>query len=326
MERLVMLPPPSAMKLTSLQAHVVREIVAYVRRENLKAGERLTESYLAEQIGTSRSPINMALRHLAGLGIVTHDLNRGFFLNKDSHTLADIAQQFASQPDDPLYLRIAEDRLTHRLPDMVNEVDMMRLYRTSRSSLRKVLSRIQQEGWVRKSIGYGWRFQAMIDSPEAYEESYVFRAAIEPTGLLSSGFKADSTELESLRLQQQFITDGGFETMTAIELFVANCQFHETLAKWSHNRFVLQSVRRINQLRRLIEYRQALKRPPRRVHSQEHLAIIDAIAHTDLPLAANLMRTHLEKALRNKIFGNNVFVNSKPYDVSKRTRKSKRRS
>jgi len=299
----------SPLELTPLQAHVAREILAYARRENLKAGERLAESHLAEQLGTSRSPVNVALRHLVSLGMVMHDLNRGYFLNKDAHALTAVAQQFSSQPDDPLYLRIAEDRLAHRLPDLVNEVDLMRLYETPRSTLRKVLSRIQQEGWIEKSVGYGWCFQAMIDSPEAYEESYVFRAALEPTGLLSSGFRADPDELASLRRQQLFITDGGFETMTAIELFVSNSQFHETLAKWSGNRFILQSVRRTDQLRRLVEYRQALKRPPRRAHSQEHLAILDAISRQDLLQAATLMRAHLEEARRNKVYGGNVFAN-----------------
>lgn len=298
------------MDLTSLQEHVAREIVAYARRENLAAGVHLAESHLAEQLGTSRSPVNVALRHLVSLGMVKHDPNRGYFLNKDARKLANVAQRLSAQPDDPLYLRIAEDRLARRMPDLVNEVDLMRLYKTSRSSLRKVLSRIQQEGWIEKSAGHGWSFQAIIDSPEAYEESYVFRTALEPTGLLSSGFKADPMEMASLRRQQQFIADGGFETMTAIELFVSNSYFHETLAKWSGNRFILQAVRRTDQLRRLVEYRQALKRAPRRAHAQEHLGILDAITRQDLLQAAALMRTHLEEARRNKVYGGNVFLSS----------------
>jgi DNA-binding GntR family transcriptional regulator len=299
------------MDLTSLQEHVAREIVAYARRENLAAGVHLAESHLAEQLGTSRSPVNVALRHLVSLGMVKHDPNRGYFLNKDARKLANVAQRLSAQPDDPLYLRIAEDRLARRMPDLVNEVDLMRLYRTSRSSLRKVLSRIQQEGWIEKSAGHGWSFQAIIDSPEAYEESYVFRTALEPTGLLSSGFRADPTEMASLRRQQQFIAEGGFETMTAIELFVSNSYFHETLAKWSGNRFILQAVRRTDQLRRLVEYRQALKRTPRRTHALEHLGILDAITRQDPLQAAALMRTHLEEARRNKVYGGNVFPSPK---------------
>lgn len=298
----------TAVELTPLQTRVAREIVAYARRDNLKAGAHLAESLLAEQIGTSRSPVNVALRHLAELGMLSHDLNRGYFLNKDALSFGHLAERFSSEPDDPLYLRIAEDRLSQRLPDLVNEADLMRLYSVARSALRKVLSRIQQEGWVEKSVGHGWHFQPMIDSPEAYEESYVFRTALEPTGLLASGFKADPAELAALRRQQELIAGTGWKTMTAIELFESNSQFHETLAKWSGNRFILQSVRRTDQLRRLVEYRQARSREPRQTQAREHLEILDAIAAHDALKAATLMRAHLEGARRGKVYGSGAFA------------------
>ncbi len=297
------------MKLTPLQLRVARDIVSHARRENLKTGEHLAESLLAEQIGTSRSPVNVALRHLAELGVLNHDSNRGFFMNKDAGTLDELVQDFSTKPDDPLYLQIADDRLAHKLPDLINEADLMRLYKTSRSALRKVLSRIQEEGWLEKSVGHGWSFQPMIDSPQAYEESYVYRTAIEPTGLLNAAFKADSVELASLRRQQQFIANGGYGSMTAIELFESNREFHETLAKWSGNRFILQGVRRADQLRRLVEYRQAAKeRTPRRTQSQEHLAILNAIVVNDQLAAATLMRAHLEGARKAKVYGENLFA------------------
>lgn len=295
------------MELTALQARVAREILAYARRENLKAGEHLAEKLIAAQLGTSRSPVNVALRHLQHLGLVSHDLNRGYFLVKDASALVDAAKQFSNQPDDPLYLRIAQDRLQHRLPDLINEVDLMRTYEVSRAVLRKTLSRMQEEGWVEKAVGHGWTFLPMIDSPEAYEESYIYRSAIEPTGLMSSTFKATTGELAALRRQQEFIVNGGFESMTAIELFEANRLFHETIAKWSGNRFILQGVRRTDQLRRLVEYSQAAKRKPRQAQATEHLAILDAIAEGDMLKAAGLMRAHLEGARRGKVFGPDIF-------------------
>ena len=68
---------PADLVLTPLQARVARDIVSLVRRENRKAGDHLVESNLARDIGTSRSPVNAALRYLATAGVVTHDLNRG---------------------------------------------------------------------------------------------------------------------------------------------------------------------------------------------------------------------------------------------------------
>ncbi|MFT3955799.1 MAG: GntR family transcriptional regulator [Piscinibacter sp.] len=299
------------MELTPLQIRVAREIVAFARRDNLKAGAHMAESLLAEQIGTSRSPVNVALRHLTQMGILSHDQNRGFFLSRDAVEFSDLAYQLSELPDDPLYLRIAEDRLAHVLPEVITESDLMRQYQVARSTLRKTLSRIQQEGWVEKSVGHGWEFQPLIDSPQAYEESYVFRAAIEPTGLMSPTFTVVGEEFANLRRQQTFIADKGWQTMTPIELFEANSQFHETLAKWSGNRFILQAVRRTDQLRRLVEYRQARSRSPRQTQAQEHLGILDAVGAGDHLKAASLMRAHLDGARRGKVHGGDVFSDRK---------------
>jgi DNA-binding GntR family transcriptional regulator len=294
--------------LTPLQTRVAREILALARREDLALGDRLAESVLAEKIGTSRTPVNVALHHLVSLGVVYHDANRGFFMAKPARDVTDIAAQFFNEPDDPLYLKIAEDRLAHRLSDDVTEADLMRQYEVSRSELRRVLSRMQEEGWLERQVGHGWQFMPMIDSVEAYEESYLFRAAIEPTGVMSPTFSANRIELEALRRRQRFIAEGGYLTMNSVELFEANSEFHETIAKWSGNRFIAQSVRRMDRLRRLVEYRQARARKPRQEQALEHLAILDAIAQQDLLRAAALLRDHIEGARRAKVHAQEVFT------------------
>jgi DNA-binding GntR family transcriptional regulator len=310
------LPPATNMEsssdasiaLTPLQTRVTREILALARRDDLAVGDRLAESVLAEKIGTSRTPVNVALHHLASLGVVYYDVNRGFFMAKSARDVTDIAAQFFEEPDSPLYLKIAEDRLAHRLEDVVTEADLMRQYDVSRSELRRVLSRMQEEGWLERQVGHGWQFMPMIDSVEAYEESYLFRAAIEPTGVMSPTFSANRAELEALRRRQRFIAEGGYLTMTSVELFEANSEFHETIAKWSGNRFIAQSVRRMDRLRRLVEYRQAKDRKPRQTQAVEHLAILDAIGQHDLLRAAALLRDHIEGARRAKVHAQEVFT------------------
>ncbi|MBN3745120.1 GntR family transcriptional regulator [Burkholderia sp. Se-20373] len=297
-----------ATPLTPLQTRVAREILALARREDLAIGDRLAESILAEKIGTSRTPVNVALHHLVSLGVIYYDPNRGFFMAKPARDVTDVAAQFFNEPDDPLYLKIAEDRLAHCLPDVVTEADLMRQYNVSRSELRRVLSRMQEEGWIERQVGHGWQFMPMIDSVEAYEESYLFRAAIEPTGVMSPTFSANRVELEELRRRQRFIAEGGYLTMNSVELFEANSEFHETIAKWSGNRFIAQSVRRMDRLRRLVEYRQARARKPRQEQALEHLAILDAIAQHDLLRAAALLRDHIEGARRAKVHAQEVFT------------------
>lgn len=289
------------MALTTLQTRVLREIVVHARRENLEAGTHLAESHLAQVIGVSRFPISAALAHLTGLGVVRHDRNRGYFLAVPAAELGSLAQEWSDAAEDPLYVRIARQRQTGKLPDEVNEADLMREFDVSRAVLRKVLSRIQQEGWIERRTGHGWEFLPMIDSAEAYEDSYHLRLAVEPAGLLSPKFHPDPAALESCRKQQEFIASEGYRTMSAIELFEANSRFHELIAEWSGNSFIAQTVRRIDQLRRLVEYMQAEKRMPRKAQAEEHLAILDAIARGDCLTAASKMREHLDGARRGKI-------------------------
>ena len=295
------------MALTQLQARVAKDIVSITRRDQMKQGDHLNESLLADRIGTSRSPVNVALRHLAELGLVLQDPNRGYFLQKDADETFSVAEELFEKSDEPLYLKISQDRLSRQLADEMTEADLMTRYGVSRNTLRKVLSRIQQEGWIERQVGQGWRFLPMIDSVEAYEESYLFRTALEPTALLAATFCMNQGEFEELKKRQLFIAEGGYESMTAIELFEANSEFHETLAKWSGNRFFAQSVRRMDQLRRLVEYSQARNRKPRKQQALEHLAILDAIAHHDFLGAAALLREHLNNARRAKAYLGSVF-------------------
>lgn len=293
---------PEQDDLTPLQKRVAREIVAMVRRENRQSGDHLREVELSERIGTSRSPVQVALRYLAQQGVVQQDVNRGYFMVKSAHQWDAVAAKLATTPDDPLYLRIADDRRTGQLPDEVSEAEMMRRYGVARGGLRKVLARMSEEGWVEQNVGHGWCFLPLIDSPEAYDESYLFRQAIEPIGILNSSFRVDPIALGELKREQQRIVDGGFKTMTPIELFEANSRFHETLAAWSGNRFIAQSVRRVNLQRRLVEYHQASKRPQRQAQAEEHLLILDAIARQDFVGAASLLRNHLDGARRGKAY------------------------
>ena len=288
--------------MTPLQQRVAGEIIALARRENLPAGHHLGKIALAKDIGTSHNPVEAALAYLARIGVARHERDRGYFLAKPAQELGAIAEKIHPSNDDPLYFRIAEYRLTHRLPDVVNESDLIRRFRSSRTAVRKALSRIQQEGWVERRPGHGWVFLALIDSKEAYQESYEIRSAIEPSGILSARFRPDLRSLTALKRQQEFMAMTGYRTMSPIEWADINAHFHETLASWSGNRFILQTLRRLNQLRRLAEYKAvAGARAPRRTQARQHLAIIAAIERGDRRRAAAMLRDHLEGARREKV-------------------------
>lgn len=289
--------PPS---LTSSQQKALREIINHVRRERLTHGARLTESTLAKLIGTSRSPVRVALELLVSAGVMRYDKNRGYSVDATLDRLPQSLLDELYTPDDPLYLQLAEARFNGATPESVTEADLTRLLQASRTDVRHVLGRAQSEGWVEKEVGYGWRFLPMIDSLDAYDDMYMLRVAIEPAGILSPRFRPKRDELRALRREQQEILEGGYEVITAIDRFESNTRLHETIAAWTNNQFALQTLRRLDKMRRLVEYRQAQQPLPRQAFAQEHLDILDAIESGDVLAAAGLMRQHIDGARRKK--------------------------
>jgi DNA-binding GntR family transcriptional regulator len=287
-------------ELTASQQRALKEILSYIRRERIAVGTHLPESQLANLIGTSRSPIRVALNRLVDLGLLRYDKNRGYSLSAEANNLPSSVVDEVSSADDPLYLALANMRFKGEMPDFVMESDLTRMLNASRSDIRKVLTRAQSEGWVEKETGYGWRFLPMIDSLEAYDDMYALRVAIEPAGILNPKFQPDYAQLRELRREQQGILDGGYATISGVERFEANVRFHEAIAEWSGNKLAVQTLRRFDQMRRLTEYRQAKERLPLKALAQEHLSILDAIETGDSLLAASLMRQHLDGARRVK--------------------------
>lgn len=285
---------------TLSQKKAIQAIVSHVRRERFEAGQHLPEWGLAQLIGTSRSPIRVALDHLTELGVVRYDRNKGYSLMVDAAAIPDDTLKSVAEAEDPVYLRLADARFRGQVSGSMMEADLMRLLNVSRADLRRALQRAETEGWAEKETGYGWEFASSVDSLEAYEDLYALRIAIEPAGILSAKFMPDAAELNALRREQQSIADGGFRSLTPVERFESNAQFHATIAKWSGNKLAIQTLRRLDRMRRVVEYHQARRDLPRAELALEHLAILDAIEAGDTISAAALLRNHLDSSRRKK--------------------------
>lgn len=282
--------------MNELHRSLADRIVRHIRTSAMTGGEHLTEASLQDILGTSRHPIRSALGLLAERGILDQVRNKGFFLREPGLALADATPPASETSEEAVYLKIADERLSKRLPDRISENDLMRRYGISRLALRRVLTRISGEGWIDRNEGRGWTFAALIDSVEAYRESYELRQVIETHGLRSPAFRLDRGVLAELRRRQEIVANGGWQRLSQMELFETNAEFHEGLAGLSGNRFLLSTVQKLNQLRRLVEYRQTLKTDQVRGQNAEHLAMLDALDAGDTGRAAGLMFDHLGKA------------------------------
>lgn len=289
------------MARNSLTPQISGNIIEFVRANRMQEGEHLPLQMLADTFRVSRAPVMSALRSLEGRGIVRAEPNRGYFLAVDAERLDQEASdtQKDAEGDEAVYFRMAEDRLSGTLDERVSENELMRLYDLPRSRLLKILHRIADEGWIERLPGNGWAFRQTLTSRQSYEDGYAFRAVIEQQAMLLPTFKPDP---EGFRRAREIQTElaKGYESWSRADIFKANNEFHEMLVACSRNEFFLDSIKRINRLRRLIEYHVTIDRSRLPRQTSEHLHILDLVEEGRRNEAAAFLYTHIMGAGRIK--------------------------
>ncbi|HEV2594385.1 MAG TPA: GntR family transcriptional regulator [Sphingomicrobium sp.] len=297
-------PGPSPAPQTPLSQRLAAQIAQIIRSENIAAGARLTERSLAERLRVSRSPVRAALRHLETIEVVSSAGNRGFVVSNPSKSAMLLEADGAHEEE--TYLAIARDRLEGRVPDRVTENELMRRYGLSRSQLTRMLHRIAGEGWVERLPGHGWEFLPMLTSLQSYRDSYRFRLIIEPAAILEPNFVVDRPGLERCRDQQRKLIAGDIWTISGAALFQLNRALHETIIECSQNPFFIESLRRVDHLRRLFEYKVALDRKRAAHACREHITLVDLLLDDQREEASAFMRRHLSSVSAAKTRGDAI--------------------
>jgi DNA-binding GntR family transcriptional regulator len=278
-----------------LVAKIARESAQKIATGEWADGKHLVAQTLADLFGVSRFPVQAALGLLEELKLVTREPNRGCFVRADQRAVKRALKEISHQPKpDEAYLSIAADRLANRLPEHVKEADLGKAYGLSRVALSAVLHRMAQEGWIERKPGYGWRFLPILTSAEAYRYSFRFRMTIEPAALLEPTFKMSPVVTEKLRAQQLDLLNGRLKLLSSAELFEITSGFHEALVESSGNPFFIDALKKVNRLRRLMEY-QAM-RPVQIFDEQcrEHLALLDMIERGQIKAASEFLKRHID--------------------------------
>lgn len=73
-------PAKRSVRTLTIEAAVTAEVEAQLRSGMLRPGDRINESALAAQLGSSRGPVREALRALEHTGLVRSELNRGIIV------------------------------------------------------------------------------------------------------------------------------------------------------------------------------------------------------------------------------------------------------
>ncbi len=282
----------------SLSPQMIARILDHARANDFKAGQHLPAQLLADTFRVSRAPIVAALKKLADQGIVQSEPNRGFFLVSDANDLPTPDDDSAGE--DTVYFQIAEDRLAGRLADKVSETELMRIYGLPRGRLLRILHQIAEEGWIDRLPGNGWEFRETLTSRKTYNDAYQFRASIEMQALLLPSFRIDKDAFAAARLHQTALLEH-FENESRSTIFGTNIEFHEMLMQCANNEFFLDAVRRINRVRRLLEYRITNDRSRLPQQCREHLQILDLIEAKDMQAAATFLYSHVREAGKIKV-------------------------
>lgn len=287
----------------ALRSSLPARIVELIQTEGWTAGSHLPAQMLADRLHMSRSPINHALRLLHEKGLVHREPNRGYYVatrinSRPQLTLDALGLRNASDAD-PLYFRIADDRLRGRLPDEFTESLLRKTYGATPGEINAVLSRIAAEGWVEKKLGYGWAFSPMLTTPDSLLQSYRMRLALEPAALLEPGYRLERSVIERCRAVERDLLAGGIDNATALELHDRGVRFHESLVEGSGNAFFIDTIRRVNRVRRLLSYRSMNNRKRYKEHARQHLHLLDLLEQRRNAEASEAMREHLQSTLRN---------------------------
>jgi DNA-binding GntR family transcriptional regulator len=282
---------------------ITSQILTLIKSDGMVAGDHLPAQALADRLRVSRSPVNESLLLLAEKGVLTRERNRGYFLVQPiGDSISVIAQSLGVEGPDlvtSVYFKIAEDRLKRLLPDEFSEALIRQRYGLTQVQLNDVMGRIANEGWAEKRPGYGWQFSSMLTTADSLLQSYRLRLALEPAALLEPNFRLEQSVIERCRAAEKHLLSGGIEIDTADQLHQRGVHFHESLVEASGNPFFIDTIRRVNRVRRLLSYRSMQDKSRYKQHCKQHLHLLDLLEKDHNAEASAAMHEHLSSTLRN---------------------------
>ena len=285
--------------LSGLQVDIAKMILDGIASGRWKAGAHISDFKLAQELGTSRTPVRNVLQLLEKHGLLERRHQQGFhFHNIDPVRFDAFRRELPGSSNEQLLEEIMMARANGAIADEASEAELASQFGASRGAVRKALLRLAADGLAERRPGHGWRCAERLDNGQAVDESYAFRVIIECAAVKEPGFRIDRTAFAALRAEQEMLRDAPPATIVRSEWFEANARFHATVVSWSGNRFLQQAIHRQNSLRRMTEYAEFTTLAPDRIRkaAEDHLAILDAIDTGDNDRAAAILHRHLSRS------------------------------
>ncbi|WP_135444771.1 GntR family transcriptional regulator [Vibrio tasmaniensis] len=284
--------------ITKLQQNLLFKVIARLKADNAKAGSSLNESSLAQQFEVSRSPIRAVLKHLSAQGITKVVPYKGSVLQTDAADIEISGQDNDQQPrQEQLYLRVLMDLFFSELGQSFSEKDLQQRYDANRGEMQSVLRLLESDGIFRRSPGYKWQLDGVLNTLERHTESYRCRLIFEPAGLLEPTWTLDNSAIESCRARHAQAINAP-ESVNASQLFSLSADFHEQLAACSGNRFLLSTMQQHNRLRKATDLVSMHIQSSVTKSCRRRLEIIELVLEGDNQTASTKLAQLLENDIR----------------------------
>jgi DNA-binding GntR family transcriptional regulator len=274
-----------------------------IARGRIGAGARLQESGVAAQFGISRAPARRALAELERLGLVEKADGRGYRVRGSDGAKA--AAPAGAGPLDALRLRSrpsweriyseVEGEIAARTSFAtwrVNEAELARHHRVSRTVARDVIARLQQRGVVRKDDSSRWVAAAL--TPDHVAELYELRWMLEPAALARAAPNLPPDLLPAVRRNLEAAI-GDAERIEGATLDALEEDLHVTLLGHCRNRTLMQAIVQPQSL--LIAHRFLYRWSPRLFATEpflpEHMAVVERLEAGAVADAAAALERHL---------------------------------
>lgn len=284
--------------ITKLQQDLFGKVVRKLKQEHAKVGDSLNESLLAQLFEVSRTPMRAVLTYMSELGIAKAVPYKGFVLLVDAESIEsneDSSEQDSRQ--DKLYLRLLMDLFFGEIDSAFSEKELQERYSANRGEIHRVLLVLENDGILRRSPGYKWHLDGVLNTLERHTESYRCRLIFEPSGLLEPSWKMNQSAFHQCR-ERHLRAIQEPQCITAIELFSLSADFHELLAASSGNRFLLSNMQQHNRMRKATDLVSMHIQSSVSKSCQRRLDILDLVIQGNNQAAALKLTELLENDVR----------------------------